>query len=228
MNSKEIKSILIDLGADISGISGVDRFKDAPEGYKPSDIFSECKSVIVFAKKVPKTSLFSSTAVPYTNINRILTDHIDSLAINLCSILENKGVSCVPIPSEDPYDYWDQENMEGRGILSLRHAGYFAGLGTLAKNTLLVNNKYGNMIFIGAVLVDIELEEDPMANYDCCSPKCSICMDSCPQKALDGITVDQKLCRTYSMQANKKGYVLYSCSTCRSVCPNFDGIKKSI
>ncbi|WP_282731602.1 hypothetical protein [Methanobacterium alcaliphilum] len=39
MNSKEIKGILIDLGADISGISSVDRFKDAPGGYNPTDIF---------------------------------------------------------------------------------------------------------------------------------------------------------------------------------------------
>ncbi|MCK9152107.1 hypothetical protein [Methanobacterium alcaliphilum] len=42
------------------------------------------------------------------------TDHVDSLAINLCSILENKEVYCVPIPSEDPYEYWDQKNMKGR------------------------------------------------------------------------------------------------------------------
>ncbi|MCK9152106.1 hypothetical protein [Methanobacterium alcaliphilum] len=77
-------------------------------------------------------------------------------------------------------------------------------------------------------MVDIELEEDPMVTYLCCSPKCSICIDSCPQKALDRITVNQKLCRTHSMQANKKGHILYSCSKCRSMCPNFDGIKKAI
>jgi epoxyqueuosine reductase len=55
MDSKEIKEIVKGLGADICGISTTERFKNAPEGHKPSDIYPECESVIVFAKKVPNT-----------------------------------------------------------------------------------------------------------------------------------------------------------------------------
>lgn len=106
------------------------------------------------------------------------------------SNLEDSGIEAVPIPASDPSNYWEAENKYARAILSMRHAGYLAGLGLLGKNTLLINEKYGNMIQIGAVLVDIELENDPIATYNICSTECSLCIDSCPQKALDCETVN--------------------------------------
>jgi hypothetical protein len=33
----------------------------------------------------------------------------------------------VPIPSDGPYDYWDEKNLEGRGIISIKHAAILAG-----------------------------------------------------------------------------------------------------
>ncbi|AAM06133.1 predicted protein [Methanosarcina acetivorans C2A] len=60
----------------------------------------------------------------------------------------------------------------------MRNSGYLAGLGVLGKNTLLINDKYGNMIQIGAILVDVELEPDPIATYQSCLPDCSLCLDS--------------------------------------------------
>lgn len=52
--------------------------------------------------------------------------------------LEKQGIGAVPIPSSDPYEHWEPERLHGRAILSLRHAGYLAGLGVLGKNTLLI------------------------------------------------------------------------------------------
>ena len=39
----------------------------------------------------------------------------------------------VPIPADGPVEYWDEEELEGRGILSMKHAAVNAGLGTLGK-----------------------------------------------------------------------------------------------
>jgi len=78
------------------------------------------------------------------------------------------------------------------GILSLRHAGYLAGLGILGRNNLLINPDLGNMVYIGAILTDNELDPDPLIENVRCPPKCSICLDSCPQNALNGFTVNQK------------------------------------
>ena len=49
ITKKEIKERLYELGADLCGIAGVDRFGEAPEGYHPLDVLPSCQSVIVFA-----------------------------------------------------------------------------------------------------------------------------------------------------------------------------------
>jgi len=130
------------------------------------------------------------------------------------------------IPADDPYEHWDAERRYGRAILSLRHAGFLAGLGTLGKNSLLINRKFGNMIQMGAMLVDVEMEADPIADDDGCLPDCVRCLDACPQKALDGTTVDQKKCRAISIVKTEKGYTLKNCNACRRECPRLLGIGK--
>jgi epoxyqueuosine reductase QueG len=225
-DAANIKEIILSMGADLCGIAPVERFDNAPEGFKPADIYEGCMSVIVFAKGVPAGSLDIPGCIPYTYVNNILTRQVDELGISISLKLEAMGIKAVPIPSDDPYDYWEAENSYGRAIFSMRHAGYLAGLGVLGKNTLLINKDFGNMIQIGAVLVDIELEGDPLAEYEVCPPACSLCVDSCPVKALDGGTVNQKLCRPLSNYRNEKGYILKKCNYCRRVCPNRLGLKR--
>lgn len=224
-NTQKIKEIANNLGADLCGITSPDRFNDAPKGHHPLDIYPDCKSVIVFAKRVPRGSIYAESCIPYTHINDIITQLVDNLGSEFCLILEDLGINAVPIPSDDPSEYWEVDKQYARGILSLRHAGYFAGLGVMGKNTLLINEKYGNMIQIGAILVDIPLESDSIANYEGCLKECSLCIDSCPQKALDRTTVDQKLCRKLSNFVTERGFNLKKCNLCRTVCPNFSGIK---
>lgn len=225
IDSGVIKEIIISLGADGCGIASVERFNKAPKGFHPTDIYKDCKSVIVFIKRLPAESLFVSNCVPYTFVNNIITAKVDELGFELTLQLEKQGVKGVPIPSDDPYVHWEPENLYGRGILSLRHAGYLAGLGVLGKNTLLMNKDFGNMIQIGAVLVQAELEEDPIAKYEGCLPECNLCIKSCPVKALNGRTVNQKLCRPLSNFKTEKGYILKKCNVCRKICPNSLKIK---
>jgi epoxyqueuosine reductase QueG len=66
MNSNEIKQILYDLGADICGITTINRFNEAPEGFNPKDTLPSCKSVIVFGKKFLKGTLDYKNTIPYT------------------------------------------------------------------------------------------------------------------------------------------------------------------
>ena len=48
IDNKQVKEILLGLGADLCGIAGIDRFIDAPEGYHPTDVLPTCRSVISF------------------------------------------------------------------------------------------------------------------------------------------------------------------------------------
>jgi epoxyqueuosine reductase QueG len=220
IDSGVLKEIVKRLGADLCGIASVERFKEAPKGFHPTDIYKDCKSVIVFIKRIPSESLFISNCIPYTYVNNVITQKVDELGFEVSLQLEKQGVMSVPIPSDDPYEHWDPESFYGRAILSLRHAGYLAGLGVLGKNTLLMNKEFGNMIQIGAVLVQAEVEEDPIATYEGCPSKCNLCIESCPVKALNGRTVNQQLCRSLSNFKSEKGYILKKCNICRKVCPN--------
>ncbi|MFW9969834.1 MAG: epoxyqueuosine reductase [Candidatus Odinarchaeota archaeon] len=224
IDALKIKDKIIELGADLCGFAPVDRFDKAPSGFHPLDIYKECKTVIVFAKKVPWSTLKPTTLIPYSHFSSIVISEVDLLTLKIVRMFEDINIGCVPIPTDDPYEHWEPERLYGRAILSLRHAGHFAGLGVLGKNTLLINEKYGNMIQLGAVLVNVGLDGDSLVDYEGCISDCKICLDSCPQGALDGITVNQKACRQQSIYKTEKGYVLKRCNLCRKVCPNARGI----
>lgn len=218
MDPRVIKEFVLRAGADACGVANVDRFADAPKGFHPKDVYSKCESVIVFIKQMPTGIIFADNPVPYTHAAQKTYEALDQIGVQLCSYLQKFKVNGIPIPADNPYIYWDQENMHGQGILSLRHAAYLAGLGILGKNTLLINEKIGNMAYIGAVLIDAKVEQDPLVEDLKCPTNCSKCLDACPQNALDGTTVNQKLCREKSILKTERGWGLYACSECRKAC----------
>jgi len=224
ISSRTIKKRAIKYGADICGIAPVDRFAGAPKGFHPCDIYPDCRSVVVFAARFPLSTLRAKTNAPYTLVRDKMADKVDWISLHVSSELESESLVSVPIPSAEPYEYWDAGRNHGGGILSLRHAGVLAGLGVLGKNTLLMNERFGNMIWLGAILLPIDLESDPVASYESCDSECTLCIDSCPQHALDGISIDQKLCRERSISyAHGGGWVL-SCNICLEVCPYNKGL----
>ena len=224
IDSLKVKMSARELGADLCGIAAASSFINAPEGHKPVDIYSKCRSVVVFAKRMPPESMFAESCIPYTNLCNNIVKQVDQISISLCETLELMGIGAVNIPSDDPYEYWENKNQFGRAILSMRHAGYLAGLGVLGRNSLLTNMKLGNIIQIGAVLVDTELEPDRPAEYNLCPDGCRLCIDACPTNALNGCVVNQKLCRTLSDYKNERGFVLKKCNVCRKICPNYAGL----
>ncbi len=224
ISSRAIKKRIIQHGADICGVAPVARFADAPKSFHPRDIYPDCRSVVVLAAHFPLSTLQAKTNAPYTLVRNKMVEKVDWISFHVSDELEAKGVASVLIPSADPYDYWDTDRTHGRGILSLKHAGVLAGLGVLGKNTLFMNERFGNMIWLGAILVSIDLEPDPIASYEGCTSECTLCIDSCPQHALDGITIDQKLCRERSTCYTHGGGSVLSCNICRKICPYHKGL----
>ena len=224
---EKIKEIVFKHRADLFGIAPVGRFNGAPKGFHPRNIYSKTEAVIVFAVKLPSETLFAESPIPFTHMNTSAMRRVDAITYAISTDLDRDGVKNVLIPTDDPYEYWDPDKQEGRSILSLRHAAMLAGLGKLGRNSLLINKDYGNMIQIGALLTDKKIEPDPLADYEACPPKCRICLDACPQRALTGETVIQKLCRPISNFQTEKGYIIKKCFECRRKCPRTLGIQNS-
>lgn len=225
IDSVKVKITAREAGADLCGIASVASFRDAPAGCRPQDIYSKCKSIVVYAKRLLPESMYAESCIPYTNLCNILTRQLDEIGMQICEELENMDMGSVAIPSNDPFGYSDNEGQCQKGSISLKHAGYQAGLGIIGKNNLLINMKLGNIIQLGAVLADAELEPDRPAEYGICPPDCHICTDACPAHAFDDLSVNYDLCSTYSLCRNERGIELNKCNICRKVCPYYAGIK---
>lgn len=224
LTSAEVKRLAASAGADLCGIAHVGKFSEAPEGFHPSDIFKAARSVIVIARRIPAGVFESQSRIPYTFADDIALREIFRVTYELSLMLEDYGAKAVPVPSE-PYEYWNSEKMEGRGILSLKHSAVLAGLGVIGRNKLLTNNRFGNLLKLGLVLTDAVLESDPVAEYSFCLDSCNLCVKNCPAGAISESGVDQKKCRMNSEGATVKGAPVYTCWRCRTICPFMKGIK---
>jgi len=219
LSSSELKKFAASAGAMGCGIANISRFADAPDGFSPKDVYSKCRSVVVIFRSMPSGVILAENPIPYTHASFKMYDEIDRLSMELLRFCESRGVSGVIIPAQVPYLYWDEENRHGKGIISLKHAAVQAGLGIMGKSTILINKDYGNMVYLGAILIDAELESDPLTMDFACPTKCNICIKSCAQQAISEGTVNQKLCREGSFFKAGRGWDLYNCNACRRLCP---------
>jgi epoxyqueuosine reductase len=104
-----------------------------------------------------------------------------------------------------------------------------AGLGWPGRHSVLINNKIGSFLFLGIIILDIELDYDHPFSEDLCS-SCRLCVDSCPTGAInDNKTIDVRKCIAYLTIESKapipevlipkmEGRV-FGCDKCQEVCP---------
>ena len=225
ITSKEIKEFTLDLGADICGIADASLFKDAPPGASPKDILPEASSVIVFGKKFLNSTVKAKSSIPYTIIRNYLSKQLDEISIELSYYLEKKGYIGLPTGAIEPCN-WYEKNKRVIGLLSLKHAAEKAGLGRIGKNTLLINEQFGNMIWLGAVISDTKLEYDNQIETQYCMNNCTLCINNCPVNALSTPLMNQKACWNYAFGEENGGEWRIKCYKCREICPYSNGLIK--
>lgn len=206
--------------ADVCGIGAIERFGNAPKGFSPTDIYDKCKSVIAFGVALPRGLMQVEPRLLYGHFNGAVScAKVDEIAFFGAKEIERRfGGTAVPVPCDEPNEYWEPENLTAKGVLSMKHAAVLCGIGQLGKSSLLLNPKFGNLLTIGVIFTDMELESDePCENI--CMDGCSRCVDSCPVYAIENGSVRQERCRPNTYGKTARGFATVDCNKCRGVCP---------
>lgn len=210
MNAEEIKKCAKECGADIVGITSMDRFEGAPKQMDPRYIFPDAKAMIVMGFRVLKGCLrgieegtfFSAySSMGYAGINKVY----QPMALwNICKYIEDNGYEAVPIPNQFP---WTNTNTSGQKpeltgkireefsrpvspdrpapdvFVHLRIAAFCAGLGEIGYSKMFLSPEFGPRQRLAAILTDAPFEADPLYEGKLCD-KCMACARECAGQAI--------------------------------------------
>jgi epoxyqueuosine reductase len=196
--------------------------RDVEKRIDPREIFSEARSVVVVALNYYTPHQHQQT--PGTGkVSRYAwgDDYHDVVKEKLRSLLSwireqeprAEGKICVDI----------QPTMDKAWAVR-------AGLGWLGKHSNVITPEHGSWVFIGELLLNLELDHDTERVEDHCGA-CTLCIDACPTQAItEPYVVDSNKCISYAtielrapelpdqVRDNISGW-LYGCDICQDVCP---------
>jgi epoxyqueuosine reductase len=104
-----------------------------------------------------------------------------------------------------------------------------AGLGWQGKHSIFINKDTGSFIFLGILILNLELEYDKPYRKEHCG-SCRLCIDMCPTGAInDNRTIDARKCIA-NLTIEGRGPLpedlmpkferrVYGCDKCQEVCP---------
>ncbi|EJY56158.1 hypothetical protein URH17368_1163 [Alicyclobacillus hesperidum URH17-3-68] len=106
-----------------------------------------------------------------------------------------------------------------------------SGVGWVGKNGMLYSQRYGSYVFLGALLLDVEIADasahPPAVGRHCGT--CELCMTACPTGAIVGPgQLDATRCLSYITQMKgviprpfrkKMGRRVWGCDVCQTACP---------
>jgi epoxyqueuosine reductase len=196
--------------------------RDPQQRTDPRRLFPAARSVVVVALNYYTPHQHS--ADPATGkVSRYAwgDDYHEVLGEKLCDLLkwikeqwpEAQGKMCVDI----------QPTMDKAWAVR-------AGLGWIGKHTNLITQEYGSWVFLGELLLNLELEYDDEEIADQCGT-CTLCIDTCPTGAIvEPYVLDSNLCISHAtiesrapqmredVASHLEGWV-YGCDICQDVCP---------
>ncbi|MBN2596386.1 MAG: tRNA epoxyqueuosine(34) reductase QueG [Marinifilaceae bacterium] len=241
--SNLIKAKAIELGLDLCGIAKADFLADEKENLQSW-----------LDKKYHGEMLYMANNIEKRLDPRLLVENTKSIVVVGLNYFpkEQQQDSEAPVIAKYAYgkdyhfvlkdrlnqllEYINAEigEVSGRAFVDsapvLEHAwAKKAGLGWIGKNSLLLNRKIGSFLFLGELLIDMELEYEETKEIDFCGG-CSKCIRACPTGAItEPYVVNGSKCISY-FTIELKGEIpeemngkfenrVFGCDICQDVCP---------
>lgn len=116
-----------------------------------------------------------------------------------------------------------------RTILPYKTLATRSGIGWIGKSATLVNEKYGNTIRLNGILTDMPFKTGkPVIESKC--GNCTICVDNCPGKAIQGLNwnvsverddlLNARMCKNKTIERGIPFNVTWgTCGICIALCP---------
>ncbi len=136
------------------------------------------------------------------------------------------------------------EELKGKGYkitriddVHLKSLANLSGIGYYGKNSIIHNDEFGSQMFLYAFTTDESLEWDEINHKLSDCGDCSICVESCPNKALkDYKLIREKCIRNYTLEGNyipenirgTLGSRLIGCDICQIECPKNTGKNENL
>jgi len=241
--SAQIKEKALELGFDLCGIAPSKPLKErgkiltdwcssgmnAEMGYmarnidkriNPEYLVPDAKSLIITGLSYYTDKKQSEPGVPVISRYAYGASYQDVIIAKLHMLLTFIK-SVVPEAEGRPYS-------DTAPLLEKAWAGE-AGLGWQGKHSIVINKEIGSFFFIGALIINIELDYDTPVKKEYCGD-CRLCIDMCPTNAInDNRTIDARKCIANLTIENRGtipediipelGRRVYGCDRCQEVCP---------
>ena len=191
--SEEIRFLANSQGIDLVGIGPA-------EGYKPSDVLSDAKSIVVLAIKTPDHIVESGSPKERKEQAAFAEQEMYRVGYHIAKLLFEKGFIAYPVSANSfsiatlSQHFRTPEWLSAfekhpsmidhlRGQIPLVYAGYKAGLGIIGRSGLLITPQFGPRVHIGALVTNAPLETSRPLEIDFCE-NCDMCEKACVGKSI--------------------------------------------
>lgn len=168
-------------GALVTGVADPEKFHEAPEGYRPTDLLPGAKSVIVFGGAAPRAADWLSPNYQFFETSSF-SDRIFSVGTRVARLIEERfGYYALCVPAG--VDRGD------RPFLSIALAAELAGCGSRSMAGPVLHPVHG-FLYYSAVISTLPLAPDgPLESPACPAPACvemwkdhgsTPCLATCP------------------------------------------------
>ena len=202
VSSLEVKRRAKELGADLCGIASAATLNAFPPDPRwpqtPERISKYVKSVIVIVQRIPVGAFRCKSNVPVQYLDMLVLRRMDRIALKLAQELERAGYPTFTLAAQETD--WKLKRAS-YGLLSTRHLGIEAGLGTLGLEVNILTPEFGPRLYLTGILTELELEPDkPITEQVCIGESCSRCLHSCPADAVLHFGIDKRACATEAQE----------------------------